>query len=101
MAYFRAAVTYGLVRTTAVLYSTPNIKVYNHETNHYDRRPLLATEWLGGIAVGTCISASLAPVLALKDLHDLDLYANGRLTAERNKRRSPSSVMDIILRSLT
>lgn len=90
---------YGLVRSAAVLARAPEIAVFNHETKRDERRSLLPTEVLGGMLFGACMCTTFAPLLVLKDVHDADLYLNGRLGAER-ARCQPRGALDVVFQSM-
>lgn len=90
---------YGALRTAAVLHNSPIVSVYNFKDGVREKRRLLASEYLCGMVIGTIATSALAPWVAIKDIHTIDLYVNGRYEIERSARDS-SSVIDTVGRSI-
>jgi hypothetical protein len=97
--YVRVAATFGLVRSAVVLHHTPHIEVHNVQLKKYEQRELLPTEWVGGMVLGTLLTASCLPIVVVRDLRKLDLAAHGRYHLER-KQRVPRSACDAIMLSI-
>jgi hypothetical protein len=81
------------------IHNSPIVCVHNYRDGVKEKRRLMASEYLCGMVIGTIATSALAPWVAIKGIHTIDLYVNGRYEIERSARDS-SSVIDTVGRSV-
>ena len=89
--YIKCAAGYGFCRSMCILHNT-QIKVQNQKTQSYETRPLMITEKLFGVAYGTVMGMTFAPLLVCKDVHNLELILRGRYYVECGQKEHYSSI---------
>lgn len=87
VSYLSAVASYGILRSAYVL-SGAHIEVTNNNTMCNESRPLFFFERLYGVALGTFLTASAAPLVLAKDLYTLELVYRGRYHLENPKRKN-------------
>lgn len=85
---------YGLVRTTYKTHKA-QIKQYNYSTGKHKLRPLMVTEKIPVIILGSLVSSIYWPILIYHDVYSLEMNMRGYADEDTagNLYRSP---MDII-----
>lgn len=95
--YLMSVMLYGMARSAVILHDR-KLNVYNQKTKQYEDRSLMFTERLSGIVFGTFLTASIAPLSLMHDVHSLELYVRGRYNLEKKPVKS-GSTMGIIIES--
>lgn len=97
------AVAYGLVRSSYHV-AGAELEVFNCRTRMFEHRPMLLTERVAGILMGTFITVAAAPVVLAKDIYALELILRDRYGVETpsadNRKRPSSTVIGHVFDSL-
>ena len=96
--YCNLAFAYGLVRSAYVMHGA-HLNVYNYESKLFETRPILVTERLTGVVLGTCLTFCLAPIVIASDLNKVEMVLRNRYHKEK-KQTTSTSVYTHILSSI-